>query len=274
MARSADGAHLFTADWTGDNIHRFDFQTGTPQPIAGDPLGEFIPGDQPPPGLDQAQAMEVLADGRLLVADVMRHRLVLFDADTGAPLGAFSSEPISGTVPDIDEQPDGTVVIADAGSANRIATFAADGTLLASFPFNGPAGVHRLPSGEFLVTSGSSFGQGMGLFRVSSAGVVLEAIDTSRNYAALELVTLVDDGCAPDLSGSVDPNDPGFGVPDGLVDATDFFFFLDRFAAGDLAVADLTGSADPNSPAFGVPDGTLDASDFFFYLTIFAAGCP
>lgn len=275
MARSGDGAFLFTSDWTGDNIHRFDFETGVPQPIAGDPLGEFIPGGQPPPGLDQPQAMEVLGDGRLLVADVMRRRLVLFDADTGAPLGEFSSNIISGTVTDIDEQPDGTIVIADAGSANRIATFAANGTFLSSFSFRTPAGVHVLPTGDFLVTSGSSFGQGKGLFRVSPTGVILEAIDTSRNYAVLELVTLVEaTGCAPDLSGSVDPNNPAFGVPDGVVDAIDFFYYLDRFAAGDLDVADLTGSVDPNNPAFGVPDGTLDANDFFFYLMIFAAGCP
>jgi len=80
--------------------------------------------------------------------------------------------------------------------------------------------------------------------------------------------------CAADLSGSSDPNNPAFGIPDGVVDATDFFYYLDRFAAGDLAVADLTGSIDPNNPAFGVPDGILDANDFFFYLTLFAQGCP
>ncbi len=80
--------------------------------------------------------------------------------------------------------------------------------------------------------------------------------------------------CIPDLTGSSDPNDPSYGVPDGNIDASDFFFFLDAFAAGDLSVADLTGSSDPNSPQYGVPDGNLDASDFFFYLDAFVAGCP
>ncbi len=80
--------------------------------------------------------------------------------------------------------------------------------------------------------------------------------------------------CPADLSGSSDPNDPNYGSPDGTVDAADFFYFLDQFSAGNLAVADLTGSADPNSPSYGVPDGTLDASDFFFYLDLFVAGCP
>ncbi|MCC6285696.1 MAG: matrixin family metalloprotease, partial [Phycisphaerales bacterium] len=60
--------------------------------------------------------------------------------------------------------------------------------------------------------------------------------------------------CPADLSGSADPNDPAYGVPDGLVDASDFFYFLDQFAAGNLAVADLSGSADPNDPAYGIPD--------------------
>ena len=37
--------------------------------------------------------------------------------------------------------------------------------------------------------------------------------------------------------------------------------------------ADLSGSSDPNDPAYGVPDGTVDSADFFFYLDLFVAGC-
>ena len=80
--------------------------------------------------------------------------------------------------------------------------------------------------------------------------------------------------CPADLTTSADPNNPGFGIPDGVLDANDFFYYLNRFAAGDLAAADLTGSINPNDPGFGVPDGVLDANDFFFYLGLFAAGCP
>ncbi|MBX3363416.1 MAG: dockerin type I repeat-containing protein [Phycisphaeraceae bacterium] len=80
--------------------------------------------------------------------------------------------------------------------------------------------------------------------------------------------------CPADLSGSSDPNDPAYGVPDGVADASDFFYYLDQFVAGNIAVADLTGSSDPNDPAYGVPDGNVDASDFFFFLDIFVAGCP
>ncbi len=90
----------------------------------------------------------------------------------------------------------------------------------------------------------------------------------------IALVVGGDAACPADLSGSSDPNDPAYGAPDGFVDAADFFYYLDQFAAANLAVADVTGSADPNDPAYGVPDGLIDAADFFYYLDLFVAGCP
>ncbi|TVQ79100.1 MAG: hypothetical protein EA380_05025 [Phycisphaeraceae bacterium] len=54
--------------------------------------------------------------------------------------------------------------------------------------------------------------------------------------------------CAADLTG------------DGVVDADDFFLFLQLFASGDPR-------ADINE------DGVIDADDFFGYLTLFAQGC-
>ncbi len=80
--------------------------------------------------------------------------------------------------------------------------------------------------------------------------------------------------CRADLSGSSDPNDPGYGVPDGVLDISDFFYYLDQFVAMNFAVADLSGSSDPNDPGYGVPDGMIDISDFFYYLDTFVAGCP
>ncbi|MCC6284656.1 MAG: hypothetical protein IT439_05045 [Phycisphaerales bacterium] len=79
--------------------------------------------------------------------------------------------------------------------------------------------------------------------------------------------------CPGDLSGSADPNHPDYGSPDGIVDASDFFYFLDQFVAMNAAVADLTGSADPNHPGYGVPDGIIDAADFFYFLDLFVQGC-
>ncbi len=54
--------------------------------------------------------------------------------------------------------------------------------------------------------------------------------------------------CRPDLNG------------DGVVDADDFFLFLQLFAAGDAR-------ADFNN------DGVIDADDFFIFLNEFALGC-
>ncbi|MCC6285916.1 MAG: hypothetical protein IT439_11570 [Phycisphaerales bacterium] len=79
--------------------------------------------------------------------------------------------------------------------------------------------------------------------------------------------------CRADLTGSSDPNDPAYGVPDGTADAADFFYFLDQFVANNLAVADLSGSTDPNDPGYGQPDGILDAADFFYFLDVFVRGC-
>lgn len=86
----------------------------------------------------------------------------------------------------------------------------------------------------------------------------------------LELVQ--EAACLPDLTGSADPGDLQYGLPDGQIDASDFYFFLDLMVMGNIQ-ADLTGSTDPNSPLYGVPDGAVDASDVFFYLDQFVAGC-
>ncbi|MCC6285864.1 MAG: proprotein convertase P-domain-containing protein, partial [Phycisphaerales bacterium] len=81
------------------------------------------------------------------------------------------------------------------------------------------------------------------------------------------------DACPADVTGASDPNDPTYGVPDGAVDAADFFYYLDQFVAQNFAEADLTGSSDPNDPTYGVPDGAIDAADFFYYLDLFVEGC-
>ncbi|MFG0327206.1 MAG: GC-type dockerin domain-anchored protein [Phycisphaerales bacterium JB037] len=80
--------------------------------------------------------------------------------------------------------------------------------------------------------------------------------------------------CAPDFTGSSDPNDPSYGIPDGDSDADDFFYLLDAFVTGNTEVCDLTGSSDPNDPTFRIPNGVCDADDFFFFLDRFVGGCP
>ncbi len=49
---------------------------------------------------------------------------------------------------------------------------------------------------------------------------------------------------------------------------------LPTAVAGATSIADLSGSSDPNDPAYGLPDGLIDSADFFYYLDLFVAGCP
>ncbi|MCA9288281.1 MAG: beta-propeller fold lactonase family protein, partial [Phycisphaerales bacterium] len=80
-------------------------------------------------------------------------------------------------------------------------------------------------------------------------------------------------GCAPDLTGSAVMGQPGYGVPNGVLNSDDFFFFLAEYSLGNLAVCDLTATAVPGQPGYGVPNGVLTSDDFFYYLGLYAAGC-
>lgn len=246
IIRSPDGNHLFTSDWSHDNVHRFEFLTGAPAPIAADPLGEFIPGGQPPPDLDLPQALTILGTGELLVVDVAQKKLLKHDPTTGILIGSFVVNPgediTGGTVRDIDVLPNGDVVVAVSGSGDDVRTYTAAGVLdpTRTFSFNNPAGVHVLPNGEYLVTSGSTFGQGQGLFRVDpTSGTILETLDNLRAYGALELITLVDTVtlCPGPGNGDVDLN----GVVDGR-DIAPFSALL------------ISGSGGPPDPAFCAAD--------------------
>ena len=79
--------------------------------------------------------------------------------------------------------------------------------------------------------------------------------------------------CRPDLTTSAIPGAPGYGVPNGVLNNEDFFYYLSQFAAGNVAVADITTGAVPGQPGYGVPNGILNNDDFFYYLSLFASGC-
>lgn len=252
IVRSPDGLFLFTSDWAHDNVHRFKFSTGAPAPNAGDPDGEFIPGMQPPPDLDLPQAMAILSTGELLIADIGQVKLMKYDPATGSVIGPFVPNPAEdlngATVRDIDVLPNGDVVVAVAGSGNNVRTYSSAGVLDATrtFSFHTPNGVHVLPNGNYLVTSGSSFGQGKGLFLVNPAtGAILQTIDNLRSYGALELITLVDavPTCSTTGDGDVDQN--------GVVDGRDIAGFVNLLTSGsggppdpDFCAADLDGDND------------------------------
>ncbi len=88
-----------------------------------------------------------------------------------------------------------------------------------------------------------------------------------------ETYMLAGGGCDPDLTTTAIPGTPGYGVPNGILNNDDFFYFLAQFAAGNIAVADVTTTAIPGSPGYGVPNGVINNDDFFYYLSIFSAGC-
>lgn len=50
-------------------------------------------------------------------------------------------------------------------------------------------------------------------------------------------------------------------------------FYTGTMARPAFCPADLTHGAIPGQPGYGVPDGVVNNDDFFYYLTIFAAGC-
>ncbi len=260
MTPSSDHLSLFTSDWTHDDVHRFKFSNGDPDPIGADPLGEFIAGMQAAPDLDLPEALAILSNGNLLVADIGQRRLLEVNVTTGALVGFFVGNPLedinAGTVRDIDVLANGDVVVSVDGSGDLVRTYSSAGVLDASrtFAFNGPAGVHVLPSGDYLVASGSTFGQGRGLFRVDPAtGSILQTIDSSRSYGSLELITLVDTVATCGGPGNGDVNQ------DGSVNGLDVGAFVSIL---------LSGAGSPPDAAFCAADA--DGDDLVTQSDVFA----
>lgn len=113
-----------------------------------------------------------------------------------------------------------------------------------------------------------------GFVELPEYSVTFKLIDLTGIHSESDPITLyfAEPGCVGDFTGSSDPNNPLYGVPDGTIDADDFFVFLDYFSEGNLR-ADLTTSSDPNHPFYGIPDGELTSDDFFYFLDRFVIGC-
>lgn len=130
-------------------------------------------------------------------------------------------------------------------------------------------GAHNLPMRRFRVTHNTDpLGPNPSIGQDASVDIDLRLERETSVSTDLIFAT-----CPADLSGSSDPNDPGYGVSDDVADSSDFFFYLDQFEAGNVLIADYTSSSDPQAPGYGVPNGVVDADDFFFYLDLFALGC-
>jgi hypothetical protein len=84
--------------------------------------------------------------------------------------------------------------------------------------------------------------------------------------------------CPADLTGSTDPRNPMWGMPNGVVDGDDYTYFLMQHERGNLLVTDLTGSKDPRDLLlYGAPDGRLTADDVLYYHERYAGSlgrCP
>lgn len=91
--------------------------------------------------------------------------------------------------------------------------------------------------------------------------------------SGMQGMVIVEAACRPDLTTGAVAGTAGYGVPDGVLNNDDFFYYLTQFAAGNVAVADLTAGAVAGTPGYGVANGVITNDDFFFYLTLFAAGC-
>ncbi len=143
-----------------------------------------------------------------------------------------------------------------------------DGALDLVLSWNGPAGIQiHLNDGKGDFSDFASYSLADWTYSVLAADFDLDG-DTDLLGAGgsptpfpLMLLRAEPPPCLIDLTGSSDPNDPTYGVPDGDADSDDFFFYLDAFATGDMNTCDIDQDAD------------CDAEDFFAYLDLFAAGC-
>ncbi|MEZ6235585.1 MAG: GC-type dockerin domain-anchored protein [Phycisphaerales bacterium] len=127
--------------------------------------------------------------------------------------------------------------------------------------------LHSFLPATFLTSQAESIWTSAGVTYVAGHGYNTQ---TNREEALLWTRGMV---CRPDLTTTAVAGTPGYGVPDGILNTNDFFYYLAQFAAGNLAVADLTASAVAGTPGYGVPNGVLSNDDFFFYLVLYAAGC-
>lgn len=142
-------------------------------------------------------------------------------------------------------------------------------------------GVREVALGSIPLRAGIAVGQStrftLGDFDAFSDDTLtwsnLLVLDTSIAGSILQVNTVLV-RCPADFTAASDPADPTYGFPDGIVDGSDFFFYLDQFELGDLTTCDLTGASDPSDPSYGIPDGQLNISDFFYYLDLFVIPCP
>jgi hypothetical protein len=259
---SAAGMRVSEWMYSGAGGEFIEFTNLSSSPI--DMTGWSMDDDHALPGAFSLGAFGVVAPGE---------SVVVTEAEAAAFRAAWSLDPAVKVIGGL-----GTVGGNNLGRSDQIHLFDASGTLVDRLAFGDQtfAGTIRTQNASGQTCREALGADDVSLWSLSAAG------DVFGSYVS----ALADVGtpgfarrlpCSPcpgDLTTSSDPNDPLYGLPDGTVDAGDFFYFLDQFVLGNTVVADITGSSDPNDPAYGVPDGMIDAADFFYYLDLFVSGCP
>jgi hypothetical protein len=122
---------------------------------------------------------------------------------------------------------------------------------------------------QFGVSRASGSAESSRSFSGSSFGAVASPSSALRVEFTFTVIT----ECDPDLTAGAVAGQPGYGIPNGVLNNDDFFYYLAQFAAGNVAVADLTTGAVAGQPGYAVPNGIINNDDFFYYLALFAAGC-
>jgi len=119
-----------------------------------------------------------------------------------------------------------------------------------------------------------------GFFLGAGPGDTIDGLDVVPIIGNSVLLTIenelggpLPEPCRPDLTHGAIPGVPGYGLPDGVLNNDDFFYYITQFVGGNLAVCDLTTGAVMGSPGYGVPNGVLNNDDFFFFLMLLGAGC-
>jgi len=237
---------LYVCEGSAGQVIRFDPETGEQIDIFAQGGGLLVP-----VGL-------AWSDGVLFVADFNAGAILKYDDQTGAFLGKLAD--LTNVL--ILRIGDDGNLWASAHSTDDITIFdPVTGDVvrrIAQAPMDCPVGHTISPDGSMIVASWLNHR----VLRFDpDTGELIEtlAFDTSTLRLPNDLLFTIEQ-CPADLTNSANPSDPEFGVPNGVIDSDDFFYYLDRFAIQDPE-ADLDG------------DGDADADDFFMYLDFFAAGC-